>query len=262
MSSGAPAMDSPARRRRAYHHYTGRFSAYFGRNSNKKRLLLSRENRGRWLPACTDRSQVYSSVIDEVLGWARASAQITELNRSGTWRKTMTRKTVLAWAAAMSVTAIAFAQQSATLTLRSGERLSAQLMDLGGVGYTVRVDGQERQIPANDVAAIDFTGGSISTADWDKLSGGGQVLISEERRNHIRPTGRHRRIVSAPNDVPDAFRRARLLVERHRPDRHVSTGQCRGDDWFVREQQYRGRSRDHDSFSATMDANRRHSATR
>lgn len=89
----------------------------------------------------------------------------------------MTRKTVLAWAAAMSVTAIAFAQQSATLTLRSGGRLSAQLMDLGGVGYTVRVDGQERQIPANDVAAIDFTGGSISTADWDKLSGGGQVLI-------------------------------------------------------------------------------------
>ena len=89
----------------------------------------------------------------------------------------MTRKTMLAWAAAMSVTAIAFGQQSATLTLRSGERLSAQLMDLGGVGYTVRVDGQERQIPANDVAAIDFTGGSISTADWDKLSGGGQVLI-------------------------------------------------------------------------------------
>lgn len=89
----------------------------------------------------------------------------------------MTRKTILAWAAAMSVTAIAFGQQSATLTLRSGERLSAQLMDLGGVGYTVRVDGQERQIPANDVAAIDFTGGSISSSDWDKLSGGGQLLI-------------------------------------------------------------------------------------
>ena len=89
----------------------------------------------------------------------------------------MTRKTMLAWAAAMSVTAIAFGQQSATLTLRSGERLSAQLMDLGGVGYTVRVDGQERQIPANDVAAIDFTGGSISSSDWDKLSGGGQLLI-------------------------------------------------------------------------------------
>jgi hypothetical protein len=72
---------------------------------------------------------------------------------------------------------MAFAQQSATLTLKSGERLSAQLMDLGGVGYTVRVDGQERQIPANDVAAIDFTGSTISNGDWDKLSSGGQVLI-------------------------------------------------------------------------------------
>ena len=89
----------------------------------------------------------------------------------------MTRKALLAWAAAMSLTASAFAQESATLTLRSGERVSAQLMDLGGVGYTVKVDGQQRQIPTNDVAAIDFTGGGVSNTDWDKLSGGGQVLI-------------------------------------------------------------------------------------
>jgi len=90
----------------------------------------------------------------------------------------MMKKGVLAWSiAAMSLTGMSFAQQSATLTLRSGERLSAQLMDLGGVGYTVKVDGQERQIPANEVAAIDFTGGSISNSDWDKLSGGGQVLV-------------------------------------------------------------------------------------
>jgi len=90
----------------------------------------------------------------------------------------MMKKTVLAWSiAAMSLTGMAFAQQSATLTLRSGERLSAQLMDLGGVGYTVKVDGQERQIPTNDVAAIDFTGGTISNGDWDKLNSGGQVLI-------------------------------------------------------------------------------------
>lgn len=89
----------------------------------------------------------------------------------------MTRKTVLAWAAAMSLAATVFGQQGATLTLKSGEQLSAQLMDLGGVGYTVKVDGRERQIPANEVAAIDFTGGAISNSDWDKLSGGGQVLI-------------------------------------------------------------------------------------
>jgi len=90
----------------------------------------------------------------------------------------MKKKVVLAWSvAAISLTGIAFAQPSATVTLRSGERLSAHIVDLGGSGYTVRVDGQERQIGTNDVAAIDFTGGSVSNADWDKLSGGGQLLM-------------------------------------------------------------------------------------
>jgi hypothetical protein len=90
----------------------------------------------------------------------------------------MKKKVVLAWwVAAISLTGTAFAQPSATVTLRSGERLSAHIVDLGGSGYTVRVDGQERQIGTNDVAAIDFTGGSVSNADWDKLSGGGQLLM-------------------------------------------------------------------------------------
>jgi len=56
-------------------------------------------------------------------------------------------------------------------------------MDLGGVGYTMRVNGQERQVPASSVAAIDFTGGSISGADWDKLSSGSQVLILKNGEN-------------------------------------------------------------------------------
>jgi len=85
---------------------------------------------------------------------------------------------IAAWTiAAMSLTGLAFAQQSATVTMRSGDKVSAELMDLSGVGYTVKVDGQERQIPANDVAAIDFTGGSISSSDWDKLSGGHLLML-------------------------------------------------------------------------------------
>ena len=86
-------------------------------------------------------------------------------------------------ALALGTARAACAQQSATITLTSGEQLSAQLMDLGGVGYTIRVNGQERQVPANNVAAIDFTGGAISTADWDKLSGGGQVLVLKSGEN-------------------------------------------------------------------------------
>ena len=42
--------------------------------------------------------------------------------------------------------------------MRSGERLSVQLIDMGGVGFNVVVNGEERQIPVSDVAAIEFTG--------------------------------------------------------------------------------------------------------
>jgi hypothetical protein len=72
---------------------------------------------------------------------------------------------------------IAQAQENATLTLRSGETVAGQLVDLGGVGYTVRVNGQERQIPQSDVAVIDFTGGTMSDADWAKFNGTGQVVL-------------------------------------------------------------------------------------
>ena len=42
----------------------------------------------------------------------------------------MLKRTFVAWSvAALSLTGIAFAQESATITLRSGERLSAQLVD-------------------------------------------------------------------------------------------------------------------------------------
>ena len=91
----------------------------------------------------------------------------------------MLKRTVLSafCAAAMLVTGVVYAQNSATLTLRSGEKLSGDLVDLGGVGYTVRVNGNERNIPQNDVAVIDFTGGSMSDADWAKFSGGTQIVL-------------------------------------------------------------------------------------
>ena len=91
----------------------------------------------------------------------------------------MLKRTVLSafCAAAMLVTGAAYAQDSATLTLRSGEKVSGELVDLGGVGYTVRVNGNERQIPQNDVAVIDFTGGSMSDADWAKFTGTSQIVL-------------------------------------------------------------------------------------
>jgi len=91
----------------------------------------------------------------------------------------MLKRTVLGalCVAAMLVTGTAQAQENATLVLKSGERVTGQLVDLGGVGFTVRVNGQERQIAQNDVAVIDFTGGNMSDADWAKFSGTSQVVL-------------------------------------------------------------------------------------
>ena len=77
-------------------------------------------------------------------------------------------------AAALLVASVAVAQENATLTLKSGQQVTGQLVDLGGVGFTVRVNGQERQIPQNDVAVIDFTGGTV---DWSSFTGTHQVVL-------------------------------------------------------------------------------------
>ena len=91
----------------------------------------------------------------------------------------MLKRTVLSafCAAVLLVVGVAYAQESATLTLRSGEKVSGQLVDLGGVGYTVNVNGTERQIPQNDVAVIDFTGGTMRDADWANFNGTSQIVL-------------------------------------------------------------------------------------
>ena len=53
-----------------------------------------------------------------------------------------------------------------------------RLVDMGGSGFTVRVNGQERQIPANDVAVIDFAGGGdLTDADWARVGSGQAVWL-------------------------------------------------------------------------------------
>lgn len=89
--------------------------------------------------------------------------------------------------AASAYVGIASAQENVTITLKSGERLTAQLVDMGGTGFDVKVNGQDRKIATNEVAVIDFSGGTMSEADWSRLSGGqhmiwlrnGQTLTAE-----------------------------------------------------------------------------------
>jgi hypothetical protein len=51
---------------------------------------------------------------------------------------------------------VSFAQERATFLMRSGEQISGQLIDMGGVGFTVTVAGEERQLAEDEVAEIEF----------------------------------------------------------------------------------------------------------
>ena len=79
--------------------------------------------------------------------------------------------------ALLAVPSIGLAQERAILTLRSGETLRGELMDLSGAGFTVKVNGTERQIPTNDVAVIDFGSATMRDADWEKIPRGRPMVM-------------------------------------------------------------------------------------
>ena len=63
------------------------------------------------------------------------------------------------------------------MILRSGARVAGELVDLGGVGFTVRVNGQERQIQPSEVAVIDFNGAPPSPEAQAKINSGAQFVM-------------------------------------------------------------------------------------
>jgi hypothetical protein len=77
----------------------------------------------------------------------------------------------------LSVTA--FGQgTSATVTLKSGDKIPCQLVDLGGVGFTIMVGGQERRIQPSDVAMISFVGpGTAPPAGAETALANGQHVF-------------------------------------------------------------------------------------
>ena len=79
----------------------------------------------------------------------------------------MVRKTLMFCGVALAslvLSGVASAQEHATIVMRNGERRGGELVDLGGVGFTLRVGGQDQQIPVNDVAAVEFQPGVASGA--------------------------------------------------------------------------------------------------
>lgn len=87
------------------------------------------------------------------------------------------------WMAALVAAALAgsvFAAQSATLVLRSGERIGGELVDMGASGLTFRVAGQNRTFPMSQVAVIDFAGGGTDfpSSELNEVGDGGVVTTS------------------------------------------------------------------------------------
>jgi len=94
------------------------------------------------------------------------------------WTRTVyTAFTATCALAALLATAPVSAQESATLILRSGDRIGGELIDLGGVGFTIRVNGQERRVQPSEVAVIDFNGAPPSPEAQAKINAGAQFVM-------------------------------------------------------------------------------------
>jgi hypothetical protein len=89
----------------------------------------------------------------------------------------MVKRLTLALVAVAALSLPLIAQEQATLVLRSGERVSGELIDFGGTGFAMRVNGQNRQISQNEVAVVEFTGGQPNNEVQTKLNAGQQVIV-------------------------------------------------------------------------------------
>src|SRR5439155_4430183 len=69
------------------------------------------------------------------------------------------------------------AQETATLALKNGERPSGELIDMGGGGFVLRINGQDRQFPAGEVAAVEFVVGPLPAAIQAKVNAGQPVVM-------------------------------------------------------------------------------------
>lgn len=69
------------------------------------------------------------------------------------------------------------AQEPSTVVLKSGERISCELIDMNGSGFAVRVNGQDRNISVGDVSAVEFAVGPIPADAQNRINNGQPVVV-------------------------------------------------------------------------------------
>jgi len=77
----------------------------------------------------------------------------------------------------MAVTASLAAAVPVTIILRSGDRISGDLVDLNAGGFVVWVRGAEQQIAQGEVAAIAFTNAQIPAAETSLIQDGRTLVV-------------------------------------------------------------------------------------
>jgi hypothetical protein len=98
--------------------------------------------------------------------------------------KTLSRA-LLGFSFVLAFSALAVAQQPATVLLKSGERVTGSLVDMTGSDFIMSVSGQERRFPISDAAVIDFSGanaGNLPSAEVQKAGEGQNLLVLKDGR--------------------------------------------------------------------------------
>jgi hypothetical protein len=85
--------------------------------------------------------------------------------------------TLVVFGMLMAVTAALAAAAPVTLILRSGDRVSGDLVDLKGSGFVLRVRGAEQQFARGDVAAIAFGSAETPAAEIAKIQDGRALVV-------------------------------------------------------------------------------------
>ena len=69
------------------------------------------------------------------------------------------------------------AQEPSTVVLKSGERISCELIDMNASGFAVRVDGRDRNIGVGDVSSVEFAVGPIPADAQNRINAGQPVVV-------------------------------------------------------------------------------------
>ena len=115
--------------------------------------------------------------------------------------------TLVVFGILMAAAASLAAAAPVTLILKSGDRVSGDLIDMNASGFVVRVREAEQRFAAGDVAAIAFSNAQIPAAETSRIQEGRAFVVLNSGDTFYGSLAGHRRHQPAAAVVPHAGRR-------------------------------------------------------